>query len=221
MKKQISETLGLGILLAISGGLMDAYSYLFRGEVFANAQTGNILLCSVHLSQGKWAAALHYACPIAAFSCGIALAAAVRHLFTQKGSWHWRQTCLLFEAVVLTCVAFIPQSANLLANSLISLACGAQVESFRKIEGCGVATTMCIGNLRSALHSVVEYGFTGTKSEQKTSFVAGVIIAAFAAGSVLGSILIPYIGSHTILTSTVLLLVCTALMTLSGKGGRA
>ena len=51
MKKQMSESLLIGTLLAVSGGLMDAYSYLFRGQVFANAQTGNILLLSVHLAQ--------------------------------------------------------------------------------------------------------------------------------------------------------------------------
>ena len=37
---QMSETLRLGIILALSGGFMDAYSYLERGNVFANAQTG-------------------------------------------------------------------------------------------------------------------------------------------------------------------------------------
>ena len=212
MKTQISETLLMGVLLAISGGLMDAYSYLFRDEVFANAQTGNILLFSVRLTQGEWMEALRYACPIAAFSCGIALAAAVRHWCAEGEKWHWRQVCLVFEAVILFAVAFIPQSLNLLANSLISLACGTQVESFRKIEGCGVATTMCIGNLRSALHSAVEYGFTGSKKEEKTTVVAAVIIAAFAAGAVLGSILIGYIGIYTILTSAALLLVGTVLM---------
>ena len=36
---QMSETLRLGIILALSGGFMDAYSYLERGNVFANAQT--------------------------------------------------------------------------------------------------------------------------------------------------------------------------------------
>ena len=36
----MSESLLIGALLAVSGGLMDAYSYLFRGQVFANAQTG-------------------------------------------------------------------------------------------------------------------------------------------------------------------------------------
>ena len=60
-QRQVSETMRLGILLALSGGLMDAYSYLFRGEVFANAQTGNILLCSVALSQGEWGVAVQYA----------------------------------------------------------------------------------------------------------------------------------------------------------------
>ena len=43
-KVQISESIELGILLALSGGFMDAYSYIGRGEVFANAQTGNMLL---------------------------------------------------------------------------------------------------------------------------------------------------------------------------------
>ena len=38
---QISESIGLGTILALSGGFMDAYSYIERGKVFANAQTGN------------------------------------------------------------------------------------------------------------------------------------------------------------------------------------
>ena len=51
--KQMSETIRLGMLLAISGGFMDAYSYIERGQVFANAQTGNMLLLGVNLSQGN------------------------------------------------------------------------------------------------------------------------------------------------------------------------
>ena len=48
--KQTSESIELGVLLAISGGMMDAYSYMARGKVFANAQTGNMLLFGVYLS---------------------------------------------------------------------------------------------------------------------------------------------------------------------------
>ena len=62
--KQISESLPIMILLTLSGGFMDAYSYLCRGEVFANAQTGNILLFGVNLSMGHWSKALQYVCPV-------------------------------------------------------------------------------------------------------------------------------------------------------------
>ena len=53
MKKknsQMSSSLAVGILLALAGGFMDAYSDLARGHVFANAQTGNILLFAVAIS---------------------------------------------------------------------------------------------------------------------------------------------------------------------------
>ena len=80
MTRQMSESIVVGLLLSLSGGLMDAYSYLFRGEVFANAQTGNILLFSVYLSRGQWLAALHYLLPVLAFSLGIGFAAVTRHL---------------------------------------------------------------------------------------------------------------------------------------------
>ena len=53
---------------------MDAYSYLARGHVFANAQTGNMLLFGVNLASGQFQNALHYLCPVLAFGFGIFLA---------------------------------------------------------------------------------------------------------------------------------------------------
>ena len=48
---QMSETVLIGSLLALAGGFLDAYTYICRGGVFANAQTGNIVLFSLHLCQ--------------------------------------------------------------------------------------------------------------------------------------------------------------------------
>ena len=97
-QRQVSETMRLGILLALSGGLMDAYSYLFRGEVFANAQTGNILLCSVALSQGEWGVAVQYAFPVLAFGLGILMTFLIRQRFRNRTNWiHWRQLGVLAE----------------------------------------------------------------------------------------------------------------------------
>ena len=41
---QMSEAFCTAMFLSLSGGLQDVYTYLFRGKVFANAQTGNIVL---------------------------------------------------------------------------------------------------------------------------------------------------------------------------------
>ena len=46
---QRSESFAAAALLALSGGLLDACTYLCRGGVFANAQTGNIVLLSQHI----------------------------------------------------------------------------------------------------------------------------------------------------------------------------
>ena len=40
-------------LLTLSGGLQDAYTYFCRGHVFANAQTGNIVLLGQSLFSGS------------------------------------------------------------------------------------------------------------------------------------------------------------------------
>ena len=69
--KQMSDSIRLGAILAVSGGFMDAYSYIQRDEVFANAQTGNIVLMSMNLMSGKFYTALHYFLPIAAFAAGV------------------------------------------------------------------------------------------------------------------------------------------------------
>ena len=39
----MSEAFRTVLFLSLSGGLQDAYTYLGRGGVFANAQTGNIV----------------------------------------------------------------------------------------------------------------------------------------------------------------------------------
>ena len=131
---------------------MDAYSYLYRGEVFANAQTGNMLLFGVNAAGGDFAEAMKYFWPVITFTVGIILADFIRSKI-QDVHVHWRQIVLVGEIVLLFAVCWIPQSQNDLANMLISLACGMQVETFRSFRGNGIATTMCIGNLRSGTYN--------------------------------------------------------------------
>ena len=60
----ISESMILCLTLAIVGGFLDAYTYISRGQVFANAQTGNIVLLGIGIAKGEPMAAVHYLLPI-------------------------------------------------------------------------------------------------------------------------------------------------------------
>lgn len=73
-KTQTSESFRLSALLSFSGGLQDAYTYNVRDGVFANAQTGNVVLMSQNFMQGEWDKGLHYMLPLISFAAGIFLA---------------------------------------------------------------------------------------------------------------------------------------------------
>ncbi len=210
---QVSESILLGTILSLSGGFMDAYTYIGRGEVFANAQTGNILLLGVNLSEGRWDMALRYFFPVFAFVFGIALSDLLRYRFKDDPNViHWRQITILAAALVLAMVAFIPQPLNLLANCLVSFSCGIQVESFRKINGTNMATTMCIGNLRAATEYFTEYAVGhNLRSGRKAGLFLG-MIAVFVLGAVLGNTCVLIWKERAILVSAALLLIGFMLM---------
>ncbi len=209
---QLSESRPVAMILALSGGFMDAYSYVCRNHVFANAQTGNMLLFGVNLSQGKFSVSLQYLCPVIAFAFGVFAAGIIRYRFNNRKHFHWRQATLLAESAILFTVALIPQHFNLLANSLLSFACGAQVQSFRKVDGSGVATTMCIGNLRSGIHALCDYAFTKNKWALDSSLLYFIIIGNFVIGAIVGNICVGMFHEKAILISVGLLLTDFSIM---------
>ena len=67
----MSEAMSTGIFLTLSGGFQDAYTYYTRGKVFANAQTGNIILLGHNAMNGDFTEAFRYLVPVLAFAGGI------------------------------------------------------------------------------------------------------------------------------------------------------
>ncbi len=208
----MSASLPVGILLALAGGFMDAYSYMARGHVFANAQTGNILLFAVAVSEGRPGDSLRYLLPVVSFAVGIALTAAIRTRFGRMSRLHWRQLALAAEILILFGVSFFPAGQHLIANSLTSLACGIQVQAFRKIEGNGIATTMCIGNLRAGVQALHEYHTARDREELRRSGLYFGVILFFALGAVLGNLLVRRYGLSAIRWDCLLLLLPLLLM---------
>lgn len=189
-------------LLTLSGGLQDTYTYLRRGKVFANAQTGNIVLLGQSLFDGDWGRAARYLLPVLAFSLGVAAAERLR---IRRGGSHWQRRVLLFEILLLFLVGFIPHSLDQLANALVSFSCAMQVQAFRKIEGFAFASTMCIGNLRSGMEALCAFLRTGDGQERRKTRLYFLVILLFALGAELGSLAVELLNLPAIWLSCVLL----------------
>lgn len=216
-KSRVSESIQLGIILALSGGLMDAYTYVCRGHVFANAQTGNILLLGVNLSQGNLKIAVLYLYPVLAFTLGVVMAEIVKHRYLCAKRLHWMQITILLEAVILLIVGFLPQAMNVLANCMVSFACGVQVQSFRTIKGNGIATTMCIGNLRTATQYISDFFYEKDKGLLRKGVMYYGIILIFVSGAIIGYKLVQLWAEKSIIVSSFLMLLGFLMLFLEGK----
>ena len=211
--KQASDSLLVGALLSASGGLQDAYTYNVRDEVFANAQTGNIVLLGQNLMLGNWDIALRYLMPLIAFAGGVYMAEIIHNRFHTKGIvMHWRHAVLLVEVAILLGVAWMPQSWNLPANMLVSFVCAMQVEAFRELEGSSYATTMCIGNLRSAMENLYYWRKTGEDARRHRAATYLIVIVFFLIGAATGGVLSTSMGEATILLCCPPLLLAFVLM---------
>lgn len=209
---QMSESFLTAVFLSLSGGLQDAYTYLFRGKVFANAQTGNIVLLSSNIMDGQWDRVLHYLVPLCAFALGVLVAEKMRECLRDMQRLHWRQLVVLGEGLLLFLVGFLPQEQNLLANAIVSFACAMQVQAFRKVHGYPFASTMCIGNLRSGMDALVAFGHTHDKNALWKSLHYFAIIFIFALGAGIGTQCVGIFGERTIWLSCALLLVSLCFM---------
>ena len=210
--KQMSEAFINSAFLALSGGFQDAYTYNTRGGVFSNAQTGNVVLMSQYVMVREWQVVLRYLLPLFAFAVGVLIAEQIQYRYKFAKKIHWRQGILLIEMIILFIVGFIPEKWNMEATILVSFACAMQVQAFRKVDGYAVASTMCIGNMRSGVEALSRYRRTGEREMlRKAAEYIGVILV-FALGAGAGSRLLLLWGRQTIWINCVLLLFTVLLM---------
>ncbi len=212
VRGQMSEAVPTAMLLTLSGGLQDAYTYYFRGKVFANAQTGNIIILGYHAIDRDWDMAFRYLLPILAFGAGIYVSETIRGIFKEYKLLHWRQVVVMIEILLLFSVGFLPQSFDTAANALVSFVCAMQVEAFRKVKGSAFASTMCIGNLRSATELLYRYRHTKDRESLEKSLRYYGVILFFAIGAAAGSYLTPYFAEKTIWFSCGLLVIAFFIM---------
>ena len=209
---QMSESFVVGILLCLCGGFQDAYTYVCRDKVFANAQTGNIVLLAQNLIDRNWSVALRYFSPLLFFALGVAAAECIHMRYQKAQRIHWRQLVLAIEILLLFAVGFFPNEMDLLANAMVSFACAMQVQAFRKVNGYAFASTMCIGDLRSGVEALCIWCRTHEPRAMDRMLRYFGIILLFAIGAGIGSRSTALLGGRAIWFCCGFLLVSFALM---------
>ena len=200
------------VFIVLSGGFQDAYTYCCRDEVFANAQTGNVVLLSSSLFLGEWSEVWKYLVPVVSFLIGTAVAELIHGRLKNCEKIHWRQIILLCEIILLFIVGFLDHRLDAVANALVSFVCALQVQTFHKVRGHAYASTMCIGNMRAGTEALCAYFRVRDKEILKKAITYFGVIFIFGIGAGLGSVLTCAAGYKAIWLCCALLFISFCMM---------
>lgn len=208
------ESVRLGVLLAIVGGFLDAYTFISRGGVFANAQTGNIVLVGVELTKGEWLKALMAFLPILAFVIGVIVAEKIKSFPAPSLNFviDSERIILILEIIILFIIGFIPSTVpNSIVTITISFVCSVQISSFRKLVDSPYSTAMCTGNLRSATEAAYSVFVNKDKKSLLKLKRFGIIILSFLVGACFSGFLTGYFGVKSIWFAVLVLILAVIL----------
>jgi uncharacterized membrane protein YoaK (UPF0700 family) len=207
-----SNSVQLAVILGVVGGFLDAYTFITRDGIFANAQTGNIVLFAVHASGGEWKESFLYIPPIIAFILGVIVSETVKNPYLKKYLYSYRRSILLLECVVLIIVGFLPTSIpNMVATTCISFVSSLQISTFNKLDKWAYNSTMTTGNMRTATQAAYAAFIKHNKEAKKQFHEFFVIIMSFAIGALLGTFSTTYLGNQSVWIASGILVIALIL----------
>ena len=210
--RSLSGMFAIASVFAVVGGFLDAYSYLARGGVFANAQTGNVVLFAIRAAAGNWTSAWKPLPSIVAYMCGVAVARLLR-VRPLKHTFRATLTCQALELLVLLMLLFFGRFVpDLCAVSLIAFSAALQNTSFSNIGPWQFNSAMTTSNLRNAVSGWVQLALGETDPKLRGEAIVGsVILLCFVAGALLGGVCTLHLQAYPLLPCVVLAAAGTAL----------
>ena len=173
-------------------GFFGAYTYLLRGNVFCNAQTGNVVLLGMALGAGKWTEALYYLIPISAYLLGAfaseLLPNPVKHVFPIR----WDTLLIAIEMIVVAFLGFLPESAPVqISQVAINFIASMQYNTFRQAEGVPMATTFATNHIRQigvGLAKEIRHSHDPEKAHRKKLKKHSLMLVCFLSGATVGTV---------------------------------
>jgi uncharacterized membrane protein YoaK (UPF0700 family) len=189
-------SLRLGVLLSLTGGFLDAFTFLHHGGVFATAQTGNIVLIGVQAATGQWSAALRHVPALLAFVAGVATAETMLHPRFSPVVRRPRRAALFAEMIALAFVGTLPREVGSTAIVvLVAYVAAMQNATFGTLRRWSFNTVIATGNLSTATRAAYRALVLGEPGAAEQARVFSAICVAFLAGAGFGAFATRHLGN--------------------------
>ena len=179
-------------LLMTVAGFFGAYTYLLRGNVFCNAQTGNVVLMGMALGQAKWGEALYYLIPISAYLLGAFVSELLPNPVKHHLPIRWDTLLLLIEMLVVLGLGFLPESLPVqISQVAINFIASMQYNTFRQAQGTPMATTFATNHIRQigvALAKELHHRHAENKPHREKLRKHTSMLICFIVGAVIGTV---------------------------------
>lgn len=184
------EKLWVFALLMGVGGFYGAFTYVLRGGVFCNAQTGNLLLLALALGEGNWSRALYLLLPISAYFLGAVVSEVIANPIKRFQLIRWDTLFIIIEILTVTALGFLPETAPYQITQItVNFICSMQYNTFRQAQGIPMATTFCTNHLRQLAIWLTKYRKHRQPSEKTRLLSHLLMLAVFVAGGCVSTVL--------------------------------
>jgi uncharacterized membrane protein YoaK (UPF0700 family) len=194
------DALSDAMLLATTGGLFDAVTYLNHGHVFANAMSGNVVFLGIAVLGRDWSEIAPHFVPLVGFFAGITTS---KHLRIRLGL-RSVPLGLGLEILAVFILGWLPGSFPEMAfTGILAYVAAIQVASFRRVDRFAYNSTFITGNLRDVAEGL--YDALNPQSSPETreqgfsrARALGLICLCFLGGAILGAWAAPRFANHSL-----------------------
>ncbi|KPN81158.1 uncharacterized protein RZ76_10300 [Apilactobacillus kunkeei] len=188
----------IAILLAMTSGGIDAYTFIEQGGVFAGLQTGNSILFGISLANHDFAQSLKYIFSIIFFALGILI---IKVMQRKLDSINTRKVIIMcYEIAVIMIVGLlVKDTSSVLIVGLLSLVSAAQLQEFKLLKGNPFNPLMMTGNISKIANNAYLALVDHDKKAKSLLIDTIMVITSFILGTFIMGIVDHYLSAYSVL----------------------
>jgi len=182
----MKESIRVGMLLSLTAGFIDSYTFAFHNARFASFQSGNMLQFGVNFASGHFTHAMIFFWPVLFYLIGSGLNQFIKKIrYVNDIQWEELSVLVEMSGIFLVAILEILHVSSLISLSILATFMAMQADTFTKLRGATYVTTMNTGNLKNLGSKLANFLMTRDISELKRARNTALIIGSFIIGAII------------------------------------